>query len=188
MLHSIVHISRHADIPPCLFGNGYRTNTHVIMHLFYHLITISWYLLQQIEKWTHRFVPTNHRESLIVGCPRCSSAAVKFSPSLAGKSSYAGEFLPLWAAFTMGWPLRRVDISGGGNDGHRCIGPSKEAHKISGRSVMGHVGPFFDIWQNLNFNQPNHVGHLFYIFFLIFLKLEFMSSYWDILAYLKIFY
>jgi hypothetical protein len=32
------------------------------------------------------------------------------------------------------WP---VNISGSGNDGHGCIGPSKEVHKILGRSVVG---------------------------------------------------
>jgi hypothetical protein len=32
----------------------------------------------------------------------------------------------------------------------------REAHKILGRSVMGHVGPLSDIWWNLNFNQTNN--------------------------------
>jgi hypothetical protein len=68
-----------------------------------------------------------------------------FSPSSAAKSPYVAEFLPLSAAFTMGRPLWLVDISGGGNDGHGCTGPLKEAHKISGRSVVGHVGPLSDI-------------------------------------------
>jgi hypothetical protein len=80
-----------------------------------------------------------------VGRPRCSLAAVEFSSSSAAKSPYAGEFLPLWAAFTMGRPLCPVDISGGENDGHGCTGPSKEAHKISGRCVVGHVDPLSDI-------------------------------------------
>jgi hypothetical protein len=150
MLHSIILVSGHADIPPYPFKNGYRTSTHVIMHLFYYLITISLYLLQQIKKWTNWFVPTNHRESLTVGRLRCSSAAVEFSPSSTGKSPYAGKFLPLSTAFTMGWSLWLVDT-----DGHGCTDPSKEAYKISGRSVVSHVGPLFDIWWNLNFNQPN---------------------------------
>jgi hypothetical protein len=34
--------------------------------------------------------------------------------------------------------------------------PLKEAHKISGQSIVSHVGPLFDIWLNLNFNQPNN--------------------------------
>jgi hypothetical protein len=62
-----------------------------------------------------------------------------------------------------------VDISGGGNDGHGCTGPSKEAHKISSRSVMGHVDP-------LSFEKKI----FFYIFFLIFIvfqKFEFMNRY-----------
>jgi hypothetical protein len=81
-------------------------------------------------------------KSLTMGRLRCSSVAVEFSPSSVSKSSYASEFSPRSAAFTMGRPLCPVDISGGGNDGHGCTDPSKVVHKISGRSV---VGPLSDI-------------------------------------------
>jgi hypothetical protein len=80
-----------------------------------------------------------------VGRSMCSSVAVEFSPSSISKSHYASEFSPLSAALIMGRPIWHVDISGGGNDGHGCRGLSKKAHKISGLSVVGHVGPLFDI-------------------------------------------
>jgi hypothetical protein len=80
-----------------------------------------------------------------MGHLRCSSAAIEFSPGSAAKSSYASKFSPLLAAFTMRRPLWPMDIRGGGNDGHGCTCPSKEAHKILGQSVVGHVGPLSDI-------------------------------------------